>query len=74
MATQVNLTKRVKTEAGLRYCPVVMSCNGRVKPDYVAVNGVEELHREGSYYVEWYEGTTRKRLSVGKDAAQAHAQ
>ena len=74
MATQVNLTKRVKTEAGLRYCPVVMSRNGRVKPDYVAVNGVEELHREGSYYVEWYEGTTRKRLSVGKDAAQAHAQ
>jgi len=70
---QVNLTKRVQTDAGLRYYPAVVSRNGRVKPDYVSVNGEEELYRGGAYYIEWYEGSKRKRLSVGKDAAQAYA-
>lgn len=65
---EVNLTKRVKTSKGLRYCPVVLSKNGRgVKPDVVEVNGVEECHPEGAYYIEWSEGTKRRRKSVGKD-------
>jgi hypothetical protein len=40
----VNLTKRVKTAQGLRYLPVALSSNGRVKPDVVIVNGEEERH------------------------------
>ena len=36
---EVNLTKRVQTPYGLRYCRVVLSANGRVKPDAVMVNG-----------------------------------
>jgi integrase/recombinase XerD len=67
----VNLSKRVKTAQGLRYCPVVWSANGRVKPDVVVVNGAEEKHPEGGYYLDWTEGTTRKRLSVGRDAQDA---
>jgi len=43
---KVNLTKRVQTPEGLRYCPVVEAANGRLKPDYVAVNGVQEKHAE----------------------------
>ena len=39
MNREVNLTKRVQTSKGLRYCPVVLSANGRVKPDWVKVNG-----------------------------------
>jgi len=70
---EVNLTKRVKTAQGLRYCPVVLSANGRVKPDVVIVDGREERHVEGAYYVEWYEGARRRRLSVGKSAADASA-
>jgi integrase/recombinase XerD len=69
----VNLTKRVKTEEGLRYCPVAESANGRVKPDLVVVNGTEERHREGAYYLEWREDGKRVRLSVGKDAQDAVA-
>ena len=69
----VNLTKRVKTAEGLRYCPVVESANGRIKPDWVVVDGQEEKHPEGAYYIEWREGGKRSRLSVGKDAAQAQA-
>jgi integrase/recombinase XerD len=70
---QVNLTKRVRTSKGLRYCPVVLSANGRVKPNAVLVNGKQETHTEGAYYLDWSEGSKRVRLSVGKDASDASA-
>jgi integrase/recombinase XerD len=70
---EVNLTKRVQTPLGMRYCAVVLSTNGRVKPDVVVVNGKEERHPEGAYYLEWREGSKRVRLSVGKDPADASA-
>jgi integrase/recombinase XerD len=70
---EVNLTKRVQTSKGLRYCPVVLSPNGRVKPDLVIVNGNPERHPEGAYYLEWREKGTRVRLSVGKNAQEASA-
>mgnify|MGYP006951284699 CR=1 FL=1 len=68
MNRECNVTKRVRTDAGIRYCPVVLSANGRITPDTVLVNGIPERHREGSYYWEWYEGTKRGRVSVGKNA------
>jgi hypothetical protein len=40
----VNLTKRVLTPKGLRYCPVVLAANGRVRPDFVLVDGQPERH------------------------------
>src|SRR5450755_563285 len=70
---EVNLTKRIQTPHGWRYCRVVLSANGRLKPDVVVVNGKEERHQEGAYYLEWSEGSKRVRLSVGKDAADAGA-
>jgi len=57
----------------VRYCPVAQSANGRVKPDIVLVNGKEERHPEGAYYLEWREDSKRVRLSVGKDPADADA-
>jgi integrase len=71
MNREVNLTKRVQTASGLRFCSVVMAKSGRVKPNYVLVDGHEELHGEGAYYIEWYEGGKRIRQSVGKDAILA---
>jgi integrase/recombinase XerD len=73
MNREVNLTKRVQTPHGWRYCRVVLSANGRVKPDLVLVNGKQETHKEGAYYLEWREGSKRIRLSVGKDPADASA-
>jgi len=70
---EVNLTKRVLTSKGMRYCPVVVSANGRIKPDLVLVNGQQERHPEGAYYLEWRENGRRVRLSVGKDAQDAAA-
>jgi hypothetical protein len=52
---------------------VALSANGRVKPDLVIVNGEQERHPEGAYYLEWRENGRRVRLSVGKDAADARA-
>jgi integrase/recombinase XerD len=48
--------------------------NGRVKPDVVLVNGKPVHHPEGAYYLEWRQGARRVRISVGTDAADAHAQ
>jgi integrase/recombinase XerD len=73
MNREVNLTKRVQTPHGWRYCTVIVSANGRVKPDLVIVTGKQETHKEGAYYLEWREGSKRVRLSVGKDPADASA-
>jgi integrase/recombinase XerD len=73
MNREVNLTKGVQTPPGWRYCTVVLSANGRVKPDVVLVNGKQETHKEGAYYLEWREDSKRVRLSVGKDPADASA-
>jgi integrase/recombinase XerD len=73
MHREVNLTKRIQTPQGWRYCPVIVSANGRVKPDAVLVNGKQQKHPEGAYYIEWRDAGKRIRLSVGKDAADAAA-
>jgi len=65
----VNLTKRLNSPKG--YFPVVYAGNGRLKPDVVLVNGTEERHPNGAYYIDWTIGSARKRKSVGKDPAQA---
>jgi integrase len=70
---ECNLTKRVRTADGWRYCRVALAANGRVKPDLVIVNGKQEVHSEGAYYLEWREGSKRVRLSVGKNAQDAAA-
>jgi integrase len=74
MNRQVNVTKRVNTLQGQRYCRVVLSANGRVKADVVLVNRKEERHAEGTYYIEWREGSKRIRRAVGNDAAVASEQ
>src|SRR5438067_12529424 len=72
---KVNLTKYVRVgDDRWRFCPIVTSANGRIKPDYVLVAGQPELHREGAYYIDWYEKGSRRRRSVGKNAIEAHAQ
>jgi len=73
MNRECNLTKRVQLARGWRYCSVVLSATGRVKPDVVLVDGRPEQHTEGAYYLEWREKGKRRRLSVGKDAQDAAA-
>ena len=69
----VNLTKRVMVNGGLRYCSVVEAANGPIRPDVVMVEGKEERHPEGSYYIDYREDEKRERLAVGKNAADAQS-
>jgi len=77
LAGRVNLTKYVnlgndKTDKW-RFCPVVRTGNGRIRPGHVLVNGKPEIHREGSYYIEWYVDSKRRRESAGKNPTEAFA-
>ena len=77
LAGRVNLTKYVKVRGDAsetwRFCPVVRTGNGRIRPDYVVIDGQPELHKEGAYYIEWYIDGKRHRESVGKNASEAFA-
>lgn len=70
--SSVNLTKRVVMDNGPRFVPVVYSANGKIKPDYVLIGGKSEYKPEGTYYLDWYEGKTRKRAVIGEDAGEAN--
>ena len=61
---QVNITKRIDTPEGKRYCPVVIGPNGRIKPDSVMVDGRQEKHSEGAYYLDWTEDGKRTRVLI----------
>ena len=67
----VHLSKLIQTPKGPRYCLAVLAANGRVRPHVVIVNGQEERHAEGSYYISWFEQKKLVRRSVGKDAQDA---
>jgi integrase/recombinase XerD len=71
---RVNLTKRINTSDGLRYCPALVSDNGRIRPDWVWVDGKEERHSEGAYYIDYTDASGKRiRTSVGKAAKEAQA-
>ena len=42
---EVNVTKRINTPQGKRYCSVVVNGSGRIKPDWVIVDGKHQNHR-----------------------------
>jgi integrase/recombinase XerD len=69
----MNINKRIRIGDKHVFAPVVMTANGRVKPDYVLIGGKPEKHTKGRYYIDWTEGGRRKRKSVGTDAAFALA-
>jgi integrase/recombinase XerD len=77
LAGRVNLTKYVKVRGDAsetwRFCPVVRTGNGRIRPDYILIDGQPELHKEGAYYIEWYIDGRRHRESVGKNSSEAFA-
>jgi hypothetical protein len=55
MNREVNITKRVQTPYGWRYCRIVFSAKGRIKTDLAVVNGKQVCHKEGAYQLEWRE-------------------
>jgi hypothetical protein len=45
--------------------PALFDSKGRVRRDHVTVSGKDEVHPEGSYFIEWWEGGKRYREAVG---------
>jgi len=69
-AQRVNIMKKVKVGDGWRFAPLVEDERGRIRWDHVSVDGEEQVHKEGSYYIDWYHDGRRKRESVGKLPAE----
>jgi integrase/recombinase XerD len=68
----VNITKRVQIEGkGWRFCEVVFGGNRKIRPNVVLIDGREQVHPEGRYYIDFLQDGQRKRLAAGASAAEA---
>ena len=52
--TRVNIIQMVKVNGKWAFAPIVVG-DGKIIRDYVQINGKEEHHPEGRYYLDWYE-------------------
>jgi len=64
----VKLLKKIKIDDVWRLTPALFDSKGRVRRDHVTVAGKDQLHPEGSYYLEWWSGGQRSREAAGPDA------
>ncbi|MGC2614854.1 MAG: hypothetical protein WA354_12555, partial [Terracidiphilus sp.] len=62
-ADRVNIIKMVKVNGKWPFARIVER-NGRIIRDHVWVDGRDEHHPEGRYYLEWYEDGKRRRKPV----------
>ncbi len=60
---RVNILKKIKVDGAWKLMPAVLEPNGRLK-DKVRIGGSIEIHSEGTYYIEWWEGPKRKREAI----------
>lgn len=62
-ADRVNIIKMVKVKGRWPFARIVER-NGKIIRDHVWVDGRDEHHPEGRYYLEWYEDGKRRRKPV----------
>jgi len=49
-------------------CPALFDSMGRVRRDHVRLQGRDEVHPEGGYFIEWRENGKRIKQAAGPDA------
>jgi integrase/recombinase XerD len=64
-AGRVNILKKVKVNGSWGLYPAVVESTGKLK-DKVRVKGSVEVHPEGHYFIEWWEGPKRRREQVAE--------
>jgi integrase len=64
---KLSIYKYVRSNKGWRYSKATFHPNGKIKPDVVIVDGREEKHSEGSYFLSF----NRQWLPVGSNALEA---
>ena len=69
--SRVKLLKKIKTNGNWIQAPALFDSKGRVRRDHVLIDGRDEVHPEGSYYLEWWDGGKRYREAVGPNAFAA---
>lgn len=67
----VTLLKQVKINNNWRHARALFDSKGRVRRDRVRVNGKDESHPEGSYFIEWWDQGKRHCIPAGADAQDA---
>ena len=70
----VKLYRNCKTPDGWRRFPAVMAANGKVKPNAVAVGGVEVVYLVGHYELRSYDGSRTVWTRVEGNATDALAE
>jgi len=67
----VTLLKQIKIDGKWRHARALFDSKGRVRRDRVRVNGVDESHPEGSYFIEWWDQGKGHFEPAGADAQDA---
>ena len=65
---RVKLLKKIKINDKWKLATALFDSKGRVRRDHVNVEGKDELHPEGTYYLEWWSRGERSREAAGPDA------
>jgi hypothetical protein len=68
---KVILLRYCKTEKGWRRFPVAVGRNGRIRPNYVLVDGKPHEYPEGHYELRFYQGSKAVYKNVGTNAQDA---
>ena len=68
---KVRLLKQVKSNNRWVHATALFDSKGRVRRDHVRINGIDESHPEGSYYIEWWDEGVRHFEAAGADAQDA---
>src|SRR6516165_5424363 len=69
--SRVKLLKKVKSNGNWILVPALFDSKARVRRDHVMIEGGDETHSEGSYYLEWWDGGKRYREGAGPNAFAA---
>jgi integrase/recombinase XerD len=69
--SRVKLFKRIKINEKWMLAEALFDSKGRLRRDHVRVQGKDETHPEGSYFIEWWDGGKRYREAVGPNGFEA---
>jgi integrase len=65
---RVTLLKQIKNKDKWTPAAALFDSKGRVRRDHVRISGRDEVHPEGSYFIEWWEEGRRVKEAAGPDA------
>src|ERR1700676_3879515 len=65
---KVKLLKKIKHNDNWIFAAALFDTKGRVRRDHVTVQGRDQVHPEGVYFLQWWNAGQRAHESAGPDA------